>query len=380
MRLLSLLRLKLLDLFASPALFVLVLIAPPLLGLIGGAANRANVQPTIRMAVVDQDQSQASQDLFDHLSETGWQLLAVDQAQADRLLVKRDVDGVLTIGAGFGQSLEADDPDQLSLFYTMAEGSLSTTVISEAIAAKVLPLRMRQVFLKQLQDRYRQLDLPLPDDLAIRFDESAVQSRKQEARLDIRYIGAPDIPAGLTTYLVSDYSMEVFFLSIYAVLGSLLLSNKALRSRLAASKSGLLLDYVVSLLALFLIGLVQIISTSVALGLMTDVPIRLKEWGLLSVCLLMMLGLGQLLSLLHEETRLWISLQVLLVLSIASGCFFQLTEPLLRSFGQYLPQGWTLATLYGYPVNLPLAVPLAFSGVLLVCGYFILRRNVKQAR
>jgi hypothetical protein len=38
---------------------------------------------------------------------------------------------------------------------------------------------------------------------------------------------------------------------------------------------------------------------------------------------------------------------VLLLLSVASGCFFQMSEKMITGLVQYLPQGWTLAALRG---------------------------------
>ena len=118
---------------------------------------------------------------------------------------------------------------------------------------------------------------------------------------------------------------------------------------------------------------------SLAMYAFMDAPVRLHEWGLLAVCLLLMLGVAQLLNLLHESIRLFISLVVLIVLAVASGCFFQLTEPLITHVGQYLPQGWTLAALYGYPV-LPPVVPICFAVLLLAAGYITQLQRTKRMR
>jgi len=108
-------------------------------------------------------------------------------------------------------------------------------------------------------------------------------------------------------------------------------------------------------------------------------PVRLRELAILAVCLLVMLGLGQVLTLFHDRMRLYFSLLVLLLLSVASGCFFQLSEQLITRLGQYLPQGWTLAALRGYPV-LPASIPLLIALLLLAAGYFIQSARTKQMR
>ena len=57
MRYLTLFKLKWLELFSAPVLMIGLLVMPLVLGLIAGTANRANVQPEIRLAVIDQDQT-----------------------------------------------------------------------------------------------------------------------------------------------------------------------------------------------------------------------------------------------------------------------------------------------------------------------------------
>ena len=376
MRFLVLLKLKWQTLFAARGLMILLLIVPLMLGLIAGTANRANRQAEIRLAVIDLDQTATSQMLVENLRELNWDVSLATTDEANRKLVQKSIDGILTIQPGFDRSLET--LEEMLLSYRMAEGSLVTTVVAEAVAAEVLPEHTRRVFLSQLEDRYRSLELSIPDDLSQQFDEAASVFAQNQARLDIIYTGAPVRQPALT-YIVSDYSMEVFFLSIYAVLGSLLLSGSLIRRRLMTTPHGLVIDYALSLLTLFLMGLIQIMLYSVAMYCLMQSPIRIHEWGLLAVCLLLMLGLGQLLNLLHDSIRLFFSLLILLVLGIASGCFFQLTEPLITKLGQYLPQGWTLAALYGYPV-LPPAIPVALAFLLFFIGYITQVQRTRQMR
>ena len=376
MSILNLLRLKIIELLASRGLMVLVLVLPPLLGLVAGNANTANVRPEVRLAVVDEDQSGDSEELVRSLDEQGWSILAVSDEEAQRLLIRQEVDGVVTINIGYESSLPTLTENRLS--YTPAEGSLLTTLVYESIAAEVLPTNSRLMLLSQIRDRYEAIGLPVPDDLETRFDEAIAYFANNQARLDVVYHGATVYEPALT-YLVSDYSMEVFFLAIYAILGTLTLSGRALRRRLAATRNGLLIDYSLSIVSLFLLGLVQIIFYAVAMFSLMQRQILVQELAILAVCLLTLLGLGQLLSLFHESLRLYFSLLVLLLLSVASGCFFQLSEQLMTGLGQYLPQGWALAALRGYPV-LPAAVPIAAAVVCLAAGYSAQAYRTRQMR
>jgi hypothetical protein len=162
----------------------------------------------------------------------------------------------VTIRAGYAASLLELEGGTLS--YQAGEGSLVTTLVREAIAAEVLPEHSRRLFIGQLEDRLRALGMPVPDDLEAQFNQLAGLSPKTRPDYDVVYVGAPVDPPALS-YLMSDYAMEVFFLSIYAVLGSLMLSGQAIRRRLAATRDGLLLDYALSVLSVYLVGLSQIL-------------------------------------------------------------------------------------------------------------------------
>lgn len=376
MSILNILRLKILDLAAAKGLMIMLLVLPPLLGLIAGTANLANQTPVVRLAVIDLDQSKASRELIDTLKTQGWSIASIDQVDAARILLKQDVDGIIHIEPGYEAALP--DIETVRLSYTSAEGSLLTSMVREAIASIVLPKHTRMILLDEVMARYEELGLPRPDNLTDRFDDAAAYYADNQARLDVIYDGAP-VNDPVLSYLVSDYSMEVFFLSIYAILGTLILSGSAIRRRLAATRNGLLLDYSLSIITLFLLGLLQIILYSAAMFGLMQTPVRPHELAILAVCLFVMLGLGQILTLFHDRLRLYFSLLILLLLSVASGCFFQLSEQLITQIGQYLPQGWALAALRGYPV-LPAAVPLLLALVLLAAGYAIQVARTRQMR
>ena len=367
MSIMNILRLKILDLLASRGLLLVLLILPPLLGLISGTSNMINNNPEIRLAVVDLDQTPMSLELISGLQDQGWSVSVVSDEDARRQLVKAAVDGVITIRQGYGESLP--DLDVVKLSYTAAEGSMITTMIREAIAAEVIPAHSRLMYLQQLEERYASLGQAVPADLAEKFAADAAYFAEHQARLDMTYIGAT-IYEPAVSYLVSDYSMEIFFLGIYAILGTIALSGSALRRRLLSTSHGFLLDYSLSIVSLFLLGLVQIALYSAAMFALMQTPVRLADIAVLAVCLGALLGLSQLLSLFHDSIRLYISLLVLLMLSVASGCFFQLSQQLVTRVGQYLPQGWALAALRGYPV-LPAIVPVACTVLMLAAGYAV---------
>ena len=372
MRYLTLLRLKLIDLLAMRSLMVVLVAVPLALGLIAGSANLANQNPEVRLAIVDQDQTEASASLVGRLQQSGWTVVQADSADAQRQLLRQKIDGIITIETGYSESLTTLEESKIS--YIQAEGSLVASIVREAVAAAIIPDYSKRAMLAEIEARYAKIGLIPPEDLAEQFVASMAAYAVKEARLKVTYVGSIQTVPTLT-FVVSDYSMEVFFLSIYAVLGAITLSRSDLRRRLASTRHGLSLDYATSIIALFLLGLLQILLYTGSMRLLMQSPLRLSEILLLLVYLTVVLGLGQLLSLLEHSLRLYLSLLILLLLSIAGGCFFQLSEKLLSHLGQYTPQGWVLSRLKNYGA-LPFYVPLLAASAMLLLGFFLQKRRV----
>jgi len=246
-------------------------------------------------------------------------------------------------------------------------------VVREAIAAAVLPIYSQRSLYDKLVAMYQQAGQPVPADLETRFAAELNRSMHAESQVKIEYIGDLVLTPTLT-FVVSDYSLEVFFLSIYAVLGSLVLASAGLRQRLATTRDGLLLDYVASLLGLLILGLVQIVVYTVAMQGMMSTRLRLADLGLLAVFLLLMLGMGQLLTLIHESIRLFLSLLILLLLAVAGGCFFQLSSLILEKIGQYTPHGWVLSRMRGFTAA-PVWLVAGLAVLMLAAGYVLQGRR-----
>ena len=373
MRFLKLLSLKILDLLAMRSLLIVLLLAPLALGLLAGSANLANQNPDIRLAVVDMDQTDASRTLIARLAQNGWAVAETDVAAAGKSLLRGQIDGIVTIEAGYADNLAT--LAEAKITYVQAEGSLVTALVREAVAAAVLPEYSRESLLAQLRRQYEAAGLQMPQDLEESFAAGVLSYIDGPASLKIDYIGRISTTPALT-FVVSDYSMEVFFLSIYAILGTLTLSQAGLRRRLAASRRGLALDYTLSVTALFLLGMTQILVFTGAMRLLMASPFRIREILLLAVYLVLILGLGQLFTVINPSLRLYLSLLILLLLSVAGGCFFQLPAALLGKIGQYTPQGWVLSQIKGF-ASLPFPVPLALSAMFLALGYLLQKRQVR---
>jgi hypothetical protein len=372
--LLRLTKLKMIDLLNRPVMLLMLLVLPILLGSIAGAANMRNVGKDIFLSVVDLDQTRSSTGVIADLQAKGWHIYPEDYDAAQRRLLRNEVDGVLMINKGFEEDL--DDFDKSNLRYTEAEGSMVTTMVREVIVASVLPLFSQESMLKQLEELYAANGESMPADLPERFAERIEELSQGQAKIVIEYFGSL-VLAPTLTFVVSDYSMEVFFLSIYAVLGTLSLSRAVLRQRLGSTAHGLRRDYLASLISLQILGELQILLYTYSMLLLMNRPIVLYDVFILSVFLFLILGVGQLLSLIEESLRLYLSLMLLLFSAVLGGCFFQLSSRLLLNYGQYSPHGWALSTLRGTRVA-PVWAVLLIGLVLMAAGYLLQRRRVSQ--
>ena len=346
--------LRLRELFASPALVLVLALMPVLLGLTAGAANLRNRDTRVRVAVADLDGTETSRGLVASLRRQGWDILEAGEHELPRLVDGRAVDGALVIQPGFSAQIGSLSAGGLT--YTPAEGTLTTNMVLDAVTMSVIPFKSSQVFLQQAAALYRSSGVPLPPDFADTFRRRTAENLVEEARQEFDYVGSyVEQPA--LTYVVNDYSMEVMFLGFFALLGTLALDTPGMKRRLRALPRGLPYDYGASLLALVLVGFAQILLYMVSMrGLMRQ-AVSGQELLVLSAFLLISLAVARMVALMDEGIRLYLGLIALLLFSLAGGCFLQLPEQMIRSLGQYIPHGWAMAALRGYPV-LP-ALPAA---------------------
>lgn len=367
-------KIKIIDLLNRPVMLIMLLVLPVLLGSIAGTANVRNTGKEIALAIVDEDNTQSSRKVISDLQAKGWQVTVPDPATAERQLIREQIDGILTIEQGFELSLPKFNDSRLK--YAEAEGSMVTVMIREVIVASVLPLYSHESMLKQLEALYLENGQSIPADLAERFSQNIENLRQGNAKISIEYFGDL-VLAPTLTFVVSDYSMEVFFLSIYAILGTLSLSRASLRQRLGATSHGLILDYTSTLASLQLLGQVQILLYTLSMRLLMNRSFIWRDLLILSVFLFFMLGLGQLMSLIEESLRLYLSLLLLLFLAIIGGCFFQLSHRLLLDYGQYSPHGWALSAMRGTSVS-PIWLVCLVGAAMIAAGYFLQRKRVAR--
>lgn len=370
-----LIKIKLIDLVNQPVLLILLIILPVVLGLIAGAANILNTRNHIDLAVVDHDKTDASRKIIGDLQSQGWHIYEVDAEKADRQLIKQQIDGILTIQTGFAANLARTNLPMLS--YREAEGSMMTALARESIAAAVLPLAYRDTLILSLRRAYRQSGTGIPADLDPAFTDRIESLLAQDQRLRIEYMGDMIVTPTLT-FVVSDYSMEVFFLSIYAILGSLALSRSALRQRLGTTAKGLFRDYISTIASLQILGMLQIIFYSTSMYLLMRQTLQWYDLYILSVFLFFVLGMGQLLALIEESLRLYLSLLLLLLSAVLGGCFFQISFRLMSRYGQYGPHGWALMSLRR-AAAMPVWTVVLLAFIFLTIGFFAQKLRARRS-
>jgi len=193
------LSLKMRELLISPALLVIVVLMPVLMGLTAGAANLKNQSPQVRLSVTDLDNTPVSRDLVEALKRQGWDILEVGEEEILRLVDGKAVEGALVIERGFAQ--RHDSLISGGLTYTPAEGTLSTNMVLDTVSSSVIPLKSRSVFLKQAIDLYRKARVPLPDDFNRQYDER-IRSQLQDVPLR-----EPSVLDWLTGYVYEQQEM-----------------------------------------------------------------------------------------------------------------------------------------------------------------------------
>lgn len=365
---------KIRELLSQPFILLLLVVFPVVLGTIAGTANTMNRREQLDLAVVDDDQSVASQQLIATLRAGGWHVMTMEEEKAEDLLAVRQLDGLLLIREGF--STGKNYFNRPLLLYKEAEGSMMTALAREVIAAAVLPLAYQESLIMSLARLSDPGQTSPPAELSRWFEDALARELQQQAGLQLEYVGEMMITPTLT-FIVSDYSMEVFFLSIYAILGSLALSKAALRQRLSSTRRGLVLDYTATIISLQMLGMAQIFCFSLAMFSLMAQDFSWHSLGILTVFLFFMLGFGQLLALIGESLRLYLSILLLLLSAILGGCFFQVSYRLLIRYGQYGPHGWALQALRRAE-SMPVWLVAGLSVMLLLTGFMAQKHRARS--
>lgn len=377
--LLTMIGIKLKLLLRRPLLLALCLILPILLSLLAGATVERNDLSQLRAGYADLAGNEESGKLVHMLVASGMGWHPTDEATISRAIELGQLDGALIIPPAFGdrQAVSQVD-DAYACEYIPGKDSLADGLIRENFLVCLLALSAVGKLEKDLSTLPAAAQLS-ESSLGRMLEASTEEARRQGASLkvDLHNLDDQDV---LPVIGVPDVAIEVFFLSIFSLLGSLLLADAATRQRLRSLPGGFRRDFLASVLTLALTGCLQLVSMVGLTRLLLPGTSRPANYPLvMGVLLLFMLAYGQMVALIPGDRRFVPASLVLFLSLVAGGGFIRLPSLWMEGLGQFTPHGWALAKLSGLPVAFPTAALVASWLVLLLLAYFLQKKSTYSA-
>jgi F0F1-type ATP synthase assembly protein I len=212
------------------------------------------------------------------------------------------------------------------------------------------------------------------EEMYVRLRKSAEVTRAEGASLKLELHNLQEDQRAQIVQ-IPDFAVEILFLSIFSLLASLMIADPATQQRLRSIDGGPLRDYLSSLIALAIAGVIQL---SLMAGLTELIIPGVNRpdgyWLVMAVFLLLMLAFGQLVSLMPSEQRFVPASLVLFIFALIGGTFIRLPSAFVDRIGQYTPHGWAFARLSGMPTTLPLLAVAGIGFALLILSYVLQTR------
>ncbi|HHU07228.1 MAG TPA: ABC transporter permease [Clostridiaceae bacterium] len=369
--LITLVSLKLRIIARKPSILLVCLAVPVLLSLLAGTTTTKNDYSKLDAAYVDQANNYSSQELLTLLNQglVNWEEMTQDQAE--RELQQGAIDGLLIIPEGYGEAEIANQlVDSYSFRFIRGENSVASGMVREnvMVTAVTLASEANQLSTLMALDGAKNISLTEMRDL---LRERTAISREKGANLSVNYIGEEEAPEGQIIE-IPDYSIDVLFLSIFSLIGGLLLTDTHTRRRMLSVAGGARRDYLSTLLSLAVSGTVLLLlMVSITKLLM---PGSTRPDGYLPtmlILLLLMLAYGQIIALIPAaESRIMPASLILLASLVLGGALLRLPALWLAQVGQFIPHGWIMARLSGIDTVLSPALVVVISLAVLVFSYF----------
>ncbi|MDI9471027.1 MAG: hypothetical protein QM296_12635 [Bacillota bacterium] len=374
---LTLIRLKLGMMARRPFLILFCLVMPVLMSLLAGSTLERNDLSAIRGAYVDHAKNSASAELIGLLDSSGLHWSEITEEESARAIASGAVDGVVIISARYGDPDAAAQADSEPLAaYLPGKNSISSDLVIESFLISTLALSRESILIDDL--------LMIADDQSISRDEMRTRLRQsteeaREAGASLRLEIHNTSPyQRIAIVQIPDFAVEILFLSIFSLLASLMIADPATQQRLRSIDGGLLRDYISSLIALAVAGVIQL---SLMAGLTKLIIPGVKRpdnyWLVMAIFLLLMLAFGQLVALIPSEQRFVPASLLLFIFALIGGTFIRLPSIVIEYIGQFTPHGWAFARLSGMSTILSPIVVAGLGFGLLVLSY-ILQIRVQQ--
>ena len=367
--------LKLKLLLRRPLLLASCLIIPILLSLLAGAAVVRNDLSEIKAAYVDLANNKESARLAGMLesSKLGWQQVGVEEV--DRAIELGRLDGVVVIPPSFGdRSLALHIDDVYACGYIPGKDGLAAELIRNNYQVTALAMSTVAKLEKDLFSLPRASGITgqgMSDLLELKTEEA----RREGANLVIAFHNL-ERGDSLPVIHIPDTAVEVLFLSVFSLLSSLMLADAATLRRMQSLPGGFGRDFLSTLFALTISGIVQLGSmVGLTLLLMPGTSRPSNYVPVMVVLLLLMLAFGQIMALIPGDRR-FVPASLLLFVSIfAGGALVRPPTLWMQYLGQYTPHGWALANLSGIQTTVGFVGAAAAGLLLLIFAYLAQRRS-----
>lgn len=367
--------LKLKLLYRRPGLLVSCLVIPLLLSLLAGAAVVRNDLGEIKAAYVDLANNQESARLAGMLeaSKLGWQ--RVGAQEVDRAIELGHLDGVVVIPPYFGDrgaAIHLDDvyvcgyiPGKDGLASELIRNNYQVTALAMSTVAKL------EKDLFSLPGAAGITGSGMSELLEVKTEEA----RREGANLTILFHNL-ERGDSLPVIQLPDTAIEILFLSIFSLMSSLMLADAATLRRMQSLPNGFRKDYLSTLMALTVSGVIQLaFMVGLTLLLMPGTSRPSNYVPVMVVLLLLMLAFGQIMALIPGDRR-FVPASLLLFVSIfAGGTLVRPPTLWMQYLGQYTPHGWALANLLGLQTTVGFTGASAAGLLLLIFAYLAQRRS-----
>jgi len=379
--------------------FAAMVIIPLLITVVTGYALRNEKAGSIKIAVVDKDNTDLSRVLIERLSaKEGIDLKNVDSEYALDLLKNNEVEEVFIIKRGFKDRIINGENEEL-IDVLKSPYSFSAEFAGEVVAGEVMRLLSNSVAVNWIADEYRKLGIEVDDNLEDEILKYAESQWEPEPLMTIRYQEmegnmAKDMDrALLPSSTAASVGVIIVFIMFYVLFCSGWLVEERISGTLKRLVSGLHTlgySFVGSILALMLLGILQIVLFFTVCRVVFDVVVFTSAWSYVVIFayLLSVISISMFLSsILKTPSQLQAGAPVLaLLMGFAGGCFWNFVEmpKSLKTLSLLTPQGWTLEGINSLLVNpsepgiaiRSVMVLLIVSLILLPLSYIIIKRHV----
>jgi hypothetical protein len=353
---------------------------PVLMSLFAGSTLARNDLSAVRGGYVDRAKNESSEELIELLKSSGLHWAEISEDESERAIATDTVDGVIIIPAHYGnraatdrkvEKLSADT--EAAAKYLPGKNAIASDLVIESFLISALAMTRESILIDDLLTMTDGTSISR-EEMYVRLRKSAEVTRAEGASLKLELHNLQEDQRAQIVQ-IPDFAVEILFLSIFSLLASLMIADPATQQRLRSIDGGPLRDYLSSLIALAIAGVIQL---SLMAGLTELIIPGVNRpdgyWLVMAVFLLLMLAFGQLVSLMPSEQRFVPASLVLFIFALIGGTFIRLPSAFVDRIGQYTPHGWAFARLSGMPTTLPLLAVAGIGFALLILSYVLQTR------